>query len=847
MVRATLKNLLSHKIRLALTALSVVLGVAFVAGTFIFTDTINKSIDKLFDTIASDVTVTKRSEFSSDVASGTLPASLVDTVAAVPGVENAYGSVFVEGVQLINSETNKVIGAQGGPPSFGTSWPDPDQTQYGSIRIVEGSPPRSSDQVVIDKSTADRANLQIGDPVDVQTPGPRVSATISGIFAYENSDGLGSTTIVFDTPTAQQLLLKPDEFTSVEVTAAPGVSSEELTQRVQAAIPSEYVAKTAQQTEDEIRSDIDSFLGIFRTILLVFASIALFVGIFIILNTFSMLVAQRTRELALLRAVGASRKQITRSVLLEALVVGVVGATFGLLLGFGLAALLRVLMQLIGADFGDQAFVLEPRTIVVSYVIGILVTLVAAYLPARRAARIPPMAALRDDVALPAAGLRRRVIIGTPLAVGGVIALAAGLAGQGGATLPLIGAGVAGLMIGIIVLAPLISRPVVGVLGKPFTRTHGAVGRLARGNAMRNPRRTAVTAAALMIGLSLVAALSVVGNSLKASVDKLFDNSVQAEYQVMNSVGGSFTARIGDDLANVPGVQAVTRVQFVPAKVDGQSIGGTTDTGMMGITPSGLGTALPITMISGSEQSLAAGQMLVNESTANANHYTIGQQVNLTLPAGSRSVQIGGVFKDDDLLGRLLLDSSVVKQVNQDNRDNLVLLNTGGNTSPALRSELDTAMEQYPTVQLMDKAEAKAANRAQIDQLLWILRALLALAVIIAGIGIINTLVLSVYERTREIGLLRAVGLGRRQLRSMIRLESVVVALFGALMGLVLGVGFGVAIQQAVDEDVFDVLSIPWGQLVLFVVIAALIGVLAALWPAHRAAKLDVMQAITTE
>jgi putative ABC transport system permease protein len=847
MVRATLKNLLSHKIRLALTALSVVLGVAFVAGTFIFTDTINKSIDKLFDTIASDVTVTKTSEFSSDVATGTLPASLVDTVAAVPGVENAYGSVFVEGVQLINPETNKVVGAQNGPPSFGTNWPDPNQNQYGSIRIVDGSPPRSSNQVVIDKSTADRAKLHIGDPVKVQTPGPQVSATISGIFAYENSDGLGSTTIVFDTPTAQQLLLEPGEFTTIEVTAAPGVTNEELTQRVQAAIPSDYVAKTAQQTSDELRSDIDSILGIFRTILLVFAGIALFVGIFIILNTFSMLVAQRTRELALLRAVGASRKQITRSVLLEALVVGVVGATFGLLLGFGLAALLRLLMQLIGADFGDQAFVLELRTIVVSYVIGILVTLVAAYLPARRAARIPPMAALRDDVALPAAGLRRRVIIGTPLAVGGVLALAAGLAGQGDVTLPLIGAGVAGLMIGIIVLAPLISRPVVGVLSKPFTRTHGAVGRLARGNAMRNPRRTAVTAAALMIGLSLVATIGVVGNSLKASVDKLFDSSVQAEYQVMNSVGGAFTPRVGDDLANVPGVQAVTRVQFVPAKVDGQSVGSTVDPGMMGITPSGLGTALPITMISGSEQSLAAGQMLVNESTADAHHYTLGQQVELTLPASSRTVQIGGVFKDDDLLGRLLLDSSVVKQVNQDNRDNLVLLNTGGNTSPALRSELDTVMQQYPTVQLMDKAEAKAANRAQIDQLLLVLWALLALAVFIAIIGIINTLVLSVYERTREIGLLRAVGLGRRQLRSMIRLESVVVALFGALMGLVLGVGFGVAIQQAVDEDVFDVLSIPWGQLVLFVVIAALIGVLAAVWPAHRAARLDVMQAITTE
>jgi len=847
MLRATMKNLLSHKIRLALTALSVVLGVAFVAGTFIFTDTINKSIDKLFDTIASDVTVTRQSEFSADVASGSVPDSLVQTVQDVPGVENAYGSVFVENVKLINPETNKVIGAQGGPPSFGASWPDPNQTQSGSIRIVEGNPPRGPDQIVIDKSTADRAKLHVGDPVDVQTPGPRVSTTITGFFAYEDSDGLGSTTIVFDTPTAQQLLLEPGQFTSIEVTAGPGVTNEELTQRVQAAIPSEYVAKTAQQTSDEIRSDIDSFLGIFRTILLVFASIALFVGIFIILNTFSMLVAQRTRELALLRAVGASRRQITRSVLVEALVVGIVGSTFGLLLGFGLAAGLRALMQAIGADFGSQAFVLEPRTIVVSYVIGTLVTLLAAYLPARRAAKIPPMAALRDDVAMPAAGLRRRLIIGAPLTLLGAIAMGVGLAGLGDATLPLIGVGVAGLMIGIIVLTPLISRPVVRVLGKPFTKTHGAVGRLARGNAMRNPRRTAVTAAALMIGLSLVAALSVVGNSLKASVDKLFDNSVTAEYQVMDSVGGSFTPEIGDALATVPGVQLVTRLQWVPVKLDDTAVGGTVDPGLGGITPSGLGTALPITMISGSAESLAGGQLLVNESTATDRQLAVGDRVKLTVPAGSETVQVGGIFKDDEVLGRLLLDSSVVKRLNEDDRDNLLLLNTGGNTSPALREQLDAAMQPYPVVQLQDKAEAKAANRSQINQLLAILNALLGLAVIIAAIGIINTLVLSVYERTREIGLLRAVGLGRRQLRSMIRIESVVIAVFGALMGIVLGVGFGVAIQQAVDEEVFDVLSIPWGQLVIFVVVAAVIGVVAALWPARRAAKLDVMNAITTE
>ncbi|MCI0688457.1 MAG: FtsX-like permease family protein [Sporichthyaceae bacterium] len=838
MFRATMKNLLSHKIRLALTALSVVLGVAFVAGTFVFTDTIDRSIDKLFDTIASDTTVTKQSEFSSDAAIGGVPDSLVDTVKDVPGVENAYGSVFVEGVYLTDAN-NKKVGANG-PPSFGTSWPDPGQTQYGSITIVDGSPPRGANQVVLNKASADTAKLKVGDAVHVIPPrGSPFDATLVGLFSYGESDGLGSTTIVFDLPVAQELLLEPGELTTIEATAAPGVSSEELTQRIQAVLPSGFEAKTAEQTTDEIRSDLDSFLGGFRTFLLVFAGISLFVGIFIILNTFSMLIAQRVRELGLLRAVGASRKQITRSVLGEALVIGLIGSILGTAVGVGLAAGLRALLSAFNFDFGSQSLVLQPRTVLISLVVGTLVTLVAAYLPARRAAKISPMAALRDDLVVPAAGLTRRLIVGGLLFLLGVASLAGGLFGSG--VLWLVGLGVGAVFIGIIVLAPLISRPVIRVLGKPFTKTHGAVGRLARGNAMRNPRRTAATATALMIGLSLIAALSVFATSVKASVDKLFENSMKADYMVTDSFGGAFTSQIGNDLAKVDGVQAVDRQKWVPAKINGA------DTSVTGMTPAGLGSAVPITVTAGSTSALSAGQLLIDENVAKDNSLAVGSSVNVAVPAGTRTFQVGGIYQEEPVLGGYLLDLGTLKEFSNDQAEGMLLLSTGGSTDPALRERLDQALTAYPVVTLRDRGEAKEANRAFVDVLLTILTAMLGLAVLIAIIGIVNTLALSVYERTREIGLLRAVGLGRRQLRRMIRLESVVISVFGALLGVGLGVGFGVALQQAMKDEFIEVLQIPWGRLGLFVLVAAVVGVLAALWPARRAAKLDVMRAITTE
>ncbi len=842
MLRATLHSLFAHKVRLILTALSIILGVAFVAGTLIFTDTIDRSIDKLFSSVTADVTVSKASELSADAATTVVPEDLVETVAAVDGVTEARGAIFVEGVYLVGDD-NKVLGA-GGAPTFGTNW-DSDRRSYGAIELVAGDPPSGPSDIVIDKASADRHKLGIGDRVSVLTPGPRVDATIVGLFTYGESDGLGATTIAFDTPTAQQLLLEPGEFSAVEATASPGVGNDELTERVQTAVGADYDAKSAQQTSDEIREDVDQIMNIFRTFLLVFAAIALFVGIFIILNTFSILVAQRTRELALFRAVGASRPQVTRSVLTEALVIGFIGATLGLLLGFGLATGLRALMAAFGADFGDDSLVLQPRTVVVSYLVGILVTVIAAYVPARRAAGIPPVAALRDDAIAPAASLHRRLVIGMVLGGAGVAAVAAGLAG---APLILLGLGVALTFIGVIVLMPLIARPVVRTLGQPVTKTHGTVGTLARENAMRNPRRTAVTAASLMVGLALVAAISVIAASLKSSVDRIFDETVAGDYQIMNSIGGRFSSEIGDELAAVPGVQEVTRRVELPGKI------GERETFVTGLTPDAVGNALRVDIVEGSPSALADGELLLSVDAADRDDLGVGDSVQVALASGERTMQVGGVYDGDQfLIGGYVMDVDVAKELGGSTQDNLLLLSTGGDTTPEMRAPLDAVLADYPNVTLEDQAEAKQSNRAAIDQLLLIIWALLLLAIIIAVIGIINTLVLSVYERTREIGLLRAVGLGRRQLKGMIRLESMVICVFGAIVGVLVGVGFGVALAQSQRDEGIEVLSIPWvtspwyQSLVFFVVLAAFIGVLAALWPARRAAKLDVIQAVTTE
>jgi putative ABC transport system permease protein len=846
MLKATLRSLFAHKIRMALTGVAIVLGVAFVAGTLVFTDTLSRTFDKFFAAVSSDVTVTKHSEFDSgeNASPTTLPASVVDAARSVPGVAKAEGSILVDGVDIVNKSGDGVLGAPGAP-HFGANWTDPNSNESGSVRIVEGKPPASVDQVVVDAITAKNEKLKVGDRLSLVTPSkdtPHLDATLVGVFDYKSSQGIGGATVaVFDDQTAQRLLTGPGLFTSVEVTGEPGVSDAALAGRVKQAVGAEYDVKTAAQTAADASAEIRQGLSFINTFLLVFAAIALFVGIFLILNTFSMLVAQRTRELALLRAVGASRRQVTGSVLGEAFVVGLVGSTVGLGLGFGLALLLKALFEQLGLELTGAKLVFEPRTAIVAYVVGILVTMTAAYFPARRAARIPPVAALRDDVALPESSLRLRLVVGSALTVIGAIALGLGLAGG---KIQAVGLGVLLVMIGVILLTPLIARRVVGALGTPFAKVYGPVGKLARENALRNPRRTSVTASALMIGLALVAALATLGASAKKSTDALVDNSMKAGYTVQSSSFTGFSPRIADSLAAVQGVDLVAREQYRQAKVDGK------DVQVSGFDPGTLNAVLNLTFKEGSADGLQGDGMLIDDDKAKKEKLAIGDSVTVRMLSGSQQVKVAGIFKHVPFESGYMLPTDLVKQLSGDQRDSFLYVKTAPGVD--VRPALDAAVRPYPNVELENQQEFKDQISGSLDQLLYVMYALLALAIVIAAVGIVNTLALSVYERTREVGLLRAVGLGRRQLRRMVRIESVVISVFGAVLGMALGVILGLALLAGLADEGLDKISVPWatpwyGSLVTFVLVAVVIGVLAAIWPARRASRLDVIEAITTE
>ena len=671
--------------------------------------------------------------------------------------------------------------------------------------------------------------------------GPRTDVELVGIASAGNL--VGVTVTAFDRATAQTLLPEPDSFTNVGVRVAEGQTKEEVRDRIAAALP-EYDVATQEEVGEDQAEDLKTVLNFINIFLLVFAGIALFVGSFIILNTFSMLVAQRMRELALLRAVGASRRQVTRSVMVEALVVGLVGSTLGVAVGIGIAYLLRVAFAAFGLELGDAGLVLLPRTIVVAYVVGVLVTLVAAYLPARRAARVPPVAAMRTDVTMQPRSLRLRGLLGGVVMAGGAVALGASFAPDGvAARSQLVGIGAVLLLVGLVMLTPALSRPVIRGLGAVYPRLFGTVGRLGRDNAIRNPRRTAATASALMVGLTLVAAIGVLASSTNASISGVVDRSLGADYIVSDAIGTPFSPEIANSLEDVEGVDTVTRFRYGGAGVDDGTVV------VSAADAAGLQDTINLTFTEGDAAGLEGRGILLDTGVSDDLGVKVGDGLNVTFQgSGEQSLRIGGVFEPNQLVGGYLVSTDTLTEFGGDQRDNYVYVDAAeGVDTIELGTRLEEQLADYPNVLLRDQTAFKDEQRGQVNQLLYLIYALLALAIIIAVLGIVNTLALSVIERTREIGLLRAVGMGRRQLRRMVRLESVVIALFGALLGLGLGVLLGVAFQRAIADEGIDVLAVPIGSLVIFLVVAGLVGVLAAVWPARRAARLDVLRAITTE
>jgi putative ABC transport system permease protein len=837
MGRVTLRNVMSHKLRLALTAIAVVLGVSFVAGTLIFTDTMSKSFDDLFNKIGKHIAVEVRptkalgGDDNSFDRRGTvppLPASLISTIGKVDGVSNVQGQV--SGYAGVIGKDGKVI-SKGGAPQIGGNW-----THGGSYSIKAGRAPGAQGEVALDQDTAKTAGVGVGGTVRVVTSnGPVLTEQVVGIIDTGNLQG--TTYTAFDTATAQKLLLRPGYFNDITMSSS-GPSETVLRDRVAQALPPGYEAVTGTKVRDENKSALQSLLSFFRTFLLVFAFISIFVGAFIIFNTFSMLVAQRTRELALLRAIGASRKQVTRAVIGEAILVGFLGSSVGIGLGVGLASLLQSLF-----NAGKSPLVITATPFVWSYVVGILVTVISAYFPARRAAKIPPVAAMRDDVALPQRSLRIRLAIGSVLTACGAVLMILGIGGATGQPLALLGAGAGGVFLGVAMLAPVISRPVVRVLGGLYPKIFRTPGRLAQQNAMRNPRRTAATAAALMIGLALVTTINVMSATMKSSLGHSVDTSFGADYIVEPSgSAGPFGPSALKAVQDTPGVTSATGLYQAQAKVDGKKVN------YVSGDPAGLARAVKLKMVSGS---LDVGQdgILVQEDVAKTNHYTVGSTMQALFPDHrTQQVRVAGIYAKNDFLGNRLFGLPIYRAHTDPAQQLLTIIAiNAGKADSATKQALEHSLRDYPTLKVDDQSDVKKQFEGQVDQLTSLLTMLLAMSLVIAAVGVINTLALSVIERTREIGLLRAVGTSRRQVRRMIRLESIVIAVFGAVLGIGIGLAFGVAIQHGLRDQGLNILSIPVGTLVVYLVLAGLIGVLAALWPAWRAGRMDVLKAIGTE
>jgi putative ABC transport system permease protein len=833
MLRATFRSLLARKLRLLLSAMAVVLGVSFVAGSLTLTDTLGRVFNDLFLSVnaKTDVEVRGPDVFAEggNGPQAPVPADLLPRVAAVPGVVHVNGDV--QGYAQVLDKEGKAH-STGGAPAFGIDY-DPDP-RTSTLTLSAGAVPAGSGEVTLDAPTAKATGYRLGDAVPVQLVTGLQRFTLVGTFGFGSSGSVGGASIVaFDSRTAQQLLGRPGEFQALRVAGDGELSQTELRDRIDAALPAEYEALTGEQSAEQGADDIQGALSFFTTFLLVFAAVALFVGAFLIFNTFTILVAQRQRELALLRALGASRRQVTSSVLVESVVVGAVASALGLGLGVLVALGLRALVNSFGAALPSGPLVVSLRTVLVSIAVGLGVTCLAALLPARKASAVPPVAAMRD-AATPEASLRRTTVLGAVLLVAGVVGLAVGLSGE----LLVLGIGALLAFLGVAALSPLLSRPAAFVLGAPFARR--LAGRLGRRNAMRNPRRTAATAAALMVGLALVSAVSVLGSSAKASVTKIVAGALAADLVVQSTGGGEgLSPSVGDELATLPQVGQVDRLRFDEAQVRDK-------VEFVTSVPAGaLGRTVDVTRAAGDVQQLSPTTVLLSKSTAEGLAVSPGDSLPVRFARGDeRTFTVGGTYVDNELVGSYLFESSVAEQFSG-RLDGVLLVDArDGTSAAALRTAVDGATAAFPTAEVLDREEFTATAADQIDTVTNIINVLLLLSILIAVLGIVNTLALAVLERTRELGMLRAVGLARSQTRRMVTVEAVVVAVFGAVLGVVVGTAFGVAFQRALADQGVTELSIPTGRLLLFVAVAGLAGVVAALLPARRAARLDVLTAL---
>jgi putative ABC transport system permease protein len=842
MLRATLKTLLAHRLRLGLTACAVALGVAFMAGTFILTATIRQGVDDLFTTAASGTDVIVRPAHS-DATSGrpTVPASLLGRVRSVAGVALADGTV-TDRAGIVDREG----GILGGRVGIGASWPadPPLATRY---PVRQGRPPAGPGEVAIDAASARRAGLRVGDQVGVVVHGAARPFTVSAVVGFGHADGPGPVSLVaFDTYTAQRLFGRQASFDELDLKARPGTTASALRERVATVLPQGTEAVVAASAAATQAEDLRSGLGFLTNGLLAFALISLFVGAFMIWNTFSILVAQRTRELALLRALGASRRQVMRSVLIEAGVVGAVASAAGLGLGVLAATGLHALLRGAGIDLPSSGLELPAGSAAIAVATGIAITVAAAAAPAHRATRIAPIAALREAAASQRPFSTRRLVAGVGLLAVGTAALLFGLLGHVSHGAVVVGAAALAVFIGATVLGPLLARPLCWAIGAPLRWLPARTGRLARDNAMRNPKRTAATAAALMVGLALVSASAVLDASIKQASDRAIDRGSKADLFVQAAdTDTGLDPALARAVAGQPGVAVVSEQREAEATIAGSRF-----QRVDGIDPASVGQVADLQVRSGSLGALAGPDaMLVASGTAAAHHWTIGSRVPIHFDGtGTRSFEVAGTFSGKGAFADYLLGLDTFSRASGRGTDSLLMIKSAANQARAVRARISPLLGAYPGAKLLDQNGFKRSASATLDQVLNLMTALLALAVLIALLGIVNTLALSVVERTRELGLLRALGMRRTHLGAMVACEAVIIAVLGAVLGTALGLGLGSALADALTGGMGPVsVTVPATRLVVYVVAAAAGGVLAAIAPARRAAKLDMLAAITTE
>jgi putative ABC transport system permease protein len=841
MLRATLKSLLARKVRLVLSGLAVVLGVMFVAGAFVVTDTLSRSFDAIFASAYSetDVSISAKpkiavSEMDGEETAAPVPAAMVAQVGKVAGVKTATGVVDADGARVIGSD-GKVLTSQG-PPRIGLNWTGTDNL----VQLRQGRGPQSAGEIALNATTAKLAGFKVGDRVGVLTLEPKKEFTLVGIFGYSGDrDSLGGVQeVAFTEPVAQQLMLgKTGEYTSITVRADDGVTPTVLRDRIASAMGPAYVVKTGDQLAKESAASLQQGLSFFNKILLGFAGVALFVGVFLILNTFSIIVAQRTRELALMRALGASRRQMIGSVLIEAVVIGLVAAVLGLAAGVGVGAGLAYLFSSYANGLQLAPVSVPPAAIISAFLVGVVVTVVAALLPALRASRIAPVAAMQD-VATPDRPLTRVSVAGAAVGAIGAAALGVGLYGDAGdTTLYLILGGVLVTFVGVALLTPLISRPVVSVLGRLFSWS--LPGRLGRRNSGRNPRRTAITAAALMVGIALVTGVTVVMQSAKTSVSAQFEDLIKAQVIISGEQNNprppSFDPAVIRAAAAIPGVRAAAGLWSDQALINGRrdSVSATEDSARLTAAYGGPAIA-----------TLKPDQIAVSADE----HLAVGTRLTVQLSRGdAKTYAVVATYPEDALPGDYLLPAAAVADFAVPQPVYGVVRLTDGTAVSQVLPQIKALLADSPEVSATDRTAFIRQQAAQFDTVITMVQILLALAILIAVLGVVNTLALSVLERTRELGLLRAVGLGRAQTMRMVTVEAVVIAVFGALLGVAVGAGMGAAVVHALRGEGITDLVLPWARMGTYLVLAALVGVIAAVAPAIRAARLNVLTAIATD